>query len=159
MKTIATRPKIGVFVDNLGPTQFSYFLLKEAHLLQAKYDVSIFQVQAVKPCIQAHCGIFNIGDGYSFDGIAVSTNLFTTSILNECLGPKAKYFYPWDLEWVRHDRRDYETLLSLYKAMPVIARSDYHANYLRNLWDCDIIKVHDNFNWFSDKDLINYANK
>ncbi len=159
MKTIATRPKIGVFVDNLGPTQFSYFLLKEAHLLQAKYDVSIFQVRAVKPCIQANCGIFNIGDGYSFDGLAVSTDLFTTKILTECLCPKRKLFYTWDLEWFRSEERDYESLSGLYKSLPIIARSHYHANYLQSLWDCDIVKVHNNFEWFSDKDLINYANK
>jgi hypothetical protein len=69
-------------------------------------------------------------------GVAIATDLTTAQRLIRVTGPKKKYFYIWNLEWVNMPNINYDIMSSIYnhKDIELIARSESHSKLIEKMW-------------------------
>ena len=63
--------------------------------------------------IEPNFATMSMSEIWNFNGALISTDVSTSLSMNKCFAPKAKYFYVWDLEWIRN--RLVENMKKLYK--------------------------------------------
>lgn len=87
--------------------------------------------------------VMNATEAYDFRGVAVATDLATASALLRCPGPYRKFFYVWDLEWVRGGGAPYEAMARLYRdpSLPPVARGDSHRRVIEACWNTRVAAV------------------
>ena len=68
--------------------------------------------------------------------------------MNKCFAPKSKYFYIWDLEWIRNHGREYEKTIQAFipKEIKLIARSKDHAKAIENYSNRKVDYIIENIN-------------
>lgn len=93
--------KIGVLLDNLGPSQLNFLAIKNA-AKNKKDDVILFFSNLEQPIIKPYNACMLINEIYGHECIAIATDVNTAEILLNVFGPKDKYFYVWDLEFVSY---------------------------------------------------------
>ena len=73
---------------------------------------------------------------WGFDAPVIATDLQTASTLINTTGPTKKYFYVWDLEWMRMGGFKHKTLSKIYnnESLELIARSKRHAKIIEQCW-------------------------
>lgn len=93
-------------------------------------------------------GIYNLIEAFSFKGPVFATNLSLAQKLVRFPGPSQKFFYVWDLEWLRRPFQ-YEQYVGIYRnpALKLIARSDEHKTLLENNFNRSVFGVIDDFNF------------
>ena len=107
--------KIGIIIDDLSASQLSYYVIKNIneYLGSDDCDFVIFFENSSTSILQPEVGTMNINEIWGFDGILISTSVSTTlSMINTFA--KAKYFYVWDLEWLRGQKRQYKKYSDVY---------------------------------------------
>lgn len=135
--------KLAVLVNKLSSSQLAfYFILNGNRFIDEnpKCDlIGMYEVQS-KACINPNFAIMPSAELYSFDGVAVATNMSTAAKLLRCPSPCRKYFYVWDVEYLRIPGISYGTLRALYgsKELNLCARSEDHARVLRNAFNRDV---------------------
>lgn len=128
--------EIGVALSTFGPTQISFHTILALNELFAEGYCPYGFYETVYPtCLTNRFSTLNFGDAWDFQGDLVVTNL---NLAERCLpmpGPKRKWFYVWDLEWVTSPRK-FRDLQFLYRhsELRIIARSDEHARLVENCW-------------------------
>ena len=142
--------KIGFLVNDLNPSQLSYFLIKNANEFLTKnkdYDIYIFYDNLAVPCLTPNFAIMQAAEAFSFDGTLIATNLNTASKLINFPSAEKKYFYVWDLDWMRMKNKSFDALQSIYgnKELSLIARSDEHKQAIENAWNAPVKNVISNF--------------
>lgn len=142
--------KLGVLLDNLGPTQLAYYLIRNANALLAAEplsDVLAFYEHLVKPCAPPHFATMQTSEVWGFDGVAVATSFATAQLLLHCPTPSKKLFYVWDIEWLRMKQKSYEGLAAVYRNpdLHLVARSGQHADLLARCWNREILCVMEDF--------------
>jgi hypothetical protein len=68
--------------------------------------------------------------------------------MNECFAPKAKYFYVWDLEWIRNTGMKYEQTIQAFsnEGTKLIAKSGDHAKAIKNYSNKKVDHIIENIN-------------
>lgn len=145
------RKSIGVLANNFGTSQLSYSFIRKANqLVKNSTDVDVFGFYAnlsnisMQPCFS----MMQLVEAYSFGGIAVATDLDSLAKLIRMPGPSKKFFYGWDLFWMRmNPRPQYESIVSLYRhpSIEVVARSASHKAILENNFNLKNIKISEDF--------------
>ena len=125
-----------------------------------EYDFNLFCREYTTPCFNINGGIFNITELFSCCGPVISTNLNTSSILLNCPSP-VKFFYIWDLEWIRIKDKNFSILSEIYnnKDFVYITRNNDYKKLIENCWGTKISYVFDNFEFLNNKEFINYVNE
>jgi hypothetical protein len=131
--------KLGFLLSNTGETQLSYHVIKNANdYIEHNTDLDVigFFENTAKPWLIPAFGLMNISEAYSFDGVAVATNLETAARLSRFPSPSLRYFYMWDLEWLRTDL-SYETMRDIYRdpRLLPIARTPEYASLFQRCWN------------------------
>lgn len=146
--------KIGFLLSHLGINQLAFhFILNANNFLQEENNVDIIAfVCNLSPPIQyPNFASMNINEAFDFDGIVVATTLNTAQKMAHFPGPQCRYFYLWDLEWMRSPGYNFENLLAIYNNphLKLIARNNEHAMLIEKCWNrpvhaiipnCDIRK-------------------
>ncbi len=132
-----TRKKLGILVNNLGPSQLSFEILIRANKYSNDLDFVLFYQNLCRPCFNLTSAAMQINEIYSFPGPAIATDLSTANTLIAAPSPVRKYFYVWDLEWIRMPQKNYESLAHIYQnpELQLIARSGSHKKLLENCWN------------------------
>lgn len=132
-----TRPKVGVLVSDLNPGESSYFVVTQLHKDLESKDTIIFFENVSMPCVHPMFAAIQISHAYNFDGKVIATNLSTAQKLLEMPGPSHKYFYLWDLEWLRYPQRNYHDFAKIYrnKELTLICRSQDHADMVELVYN------------------------
>ena len=68
-----------------------------------------------------------------------------------------KFFYAWDLEWLRHMGKNYEHNIKAYtnRSVPIIARSESHADAIKNYCNREVAGIVEDFNMTQMTEIIN----
>jgi hypothetical protein len=132
--------KLGFLLSYLGHSQLGFHIINSGNELLAKWpniDVVAFISNPVKPMLDPAFAVMNINEAFDYDGIVFATDLYTAEKLSRFPGPRLKYFYLWDLEWMRNPGRSFEELKSIYTdpRIEIIARSNDHADCFFQCWN------------------------
>jgi hypothetical protein len=135
--------KLGLLVPDLAPSQLAYFLTRRVNQeLSGRTDLDAvcFAKRIAKPCLVPHFAVMGRVDLWGFDGAAVATDLESAHALLKCPTVPKKFFYVWDLEWVRiKGRAAYEDLAAVYQhpELTVVTRGPDHRRVVKNAWGRD----------------------
>lgn len=141
--------KISAIIDNIGPSQNAFYMIKEFNKLVASYEnccsafVNRITVPVIKPFFS--CPIIAFFSGY--DGIAISTTIKETISMLNSTNNSRKFLYLWDLEWL-YKPQQYETIYNILnnKDLGLIARSDSHAKIIENFSNKNVLGIVNNWN-------------
>jgi hypothetical protein len=151
--------KLGFIVNNLGGNQQAFYLINYINSLVAKNrdDVTIFYETPVIPCINTNFGLMQLNEAYGYDGVLIANNLTLADKMARFPGTKEKYFYVWDLEWLRVPNKNFHVLHSMYNnpLYKLIARSSEHAKIISDCWNVDVAGIVDDFNVYQFIEIVN----
>ena len=140
--------KIGIILEDLSASQLSYYVIKNIneYVGSDNYDFVIFFENSATSILQPDVSIMNINEIWGFDGALISTSISTTLSMVNAFA-KSKYFYIWDLEWVRRHGKDFHYLIQAYnnRDVELIARSKENALAIENYCNRKIDHVINNF--------------
>ena len=94
-------------------------------------------------------------EAWSFDGVLISTNLETTKMMMACIKSTKKFFYVWDLEWIRR-KKNYMYNLQAYQNIELITRSFEYARLLENYCNKKVKAIVPDFNLYG---ILEYVEK
>jgi hypothetical protein len=141
---------IGIVCNNVGPSQLAYYLIKTGNefVKTGDDDLVVFFYELMPECIKPNFALMNLSEAYDYNGVLVATDINSASRILEYPGTQEKFFYLWDLDWIKLPQKQYENLLQVYKnpRLPLIVRSKRHFELVKNLWqepvgiveDCNI---------------------
>jgi hypothetical protein len=143
--------KLSVALNNLGPNQLAYNVIKnfnKASENQVGIDFLAFYENFSPPCFAPNFAVMQIYEGWSYNGIVVATSLSTASKALSFPSSAAKFFYVWDLEWIRMKHKYAKELYSIYRNpnLKLIARSKSHKNLIEDCWNTKVVGIVDDFN-------------
>ena len=127
----------GIIIPSLDTNQLAYEAItninKEIILNKSKDDFRIFFEELSPRCIDCLCAVMNITELFSYTGTLISTNLNNTQLAIKTIGKINKFFYIWDLEFIRNSR-NYTQNVSIYRNsnIKLIARSNEHSIAIKN---------------------------
>jgi hypothetical protein len=126
--------QLNILVNYLGPDQFTYSLTRSLSTRQSNLDVIIFYENITRFLIPPIFPMFQIFEAWAQHGITISTDINTTLKLIEFPGPSKKFFYVWDVEWLRGQQRIFDIYNKVYnnKDIKIIARCENHAKLIEN---------------------------
>jgi hypothetical protein len=131
--------KLGIVLDNLGPSQLAYAVLSQANRLvteRSDVDVTVFYESLTRPCITPWFATMQMAEAYGFDGPVVATSLSSAAKLLRMPSCPRKFFLVWDLEWLRKPQ-PYENLKAVYfhSELTLLARGEDHAKAISDCWN------------------------
>lgn len=138
-----TVKKLGICVQNLGPSQKNFYLVKRInqYINDCKYsnfDIIVFYNDVVPIAFKPLCGTMHIAEAFNYqNSTMIATCLETAQKVSKMMGPIRKIFYPYNLEWVRQRNQHplpYELIREIYgnKSLELYVRSKDHADILKN---------------------------
>ena len=124
----------GIVLSSLAPSQTSFLEIANANSMvyEDEYDFTIFVENITRPFMPINCSVMNTSEMWSFDGLLITNNLFSTLSAIKVKGPSKVLFYVNDLEWLR-DKKDFLQNLRIYRSVDyLVARSEEHAKAIQN---------------------------
>lgn len=153
--------KIAGLVNNLGPSQLAYHAIHNINytlINKPELDILLFYENVNRPCLPLNFAVMQMYEAWNYDGICVATDLNTAAKLINFPGPKRKFFYVWDLEWLRLKQKHFNVLYNIYAApqLELLARSKSHAKLIEDCWNTKVTSIIDNFNLREIMELCQY---
>jgi hypothetical protein len=130
--------QFGILLKKLGVTQQSYHLTRSVNALvdqDNRYSVTVFHEDWDLLLAVPHFTLMQAIELYGYPFKTMATDLKSAEFLLRCPAPIKKYFYVWDVEWMR-GHYDFEQLSYVYQnpKLELIARTDSHAKIIENCW-------------------------
>jgi hypothetical protein len=143
--------KIAALVDNLMVGQEAFYLIKNFNELSKvmSNQTYCFYNNLSTVCVQP---LFAVMNTYYIDhfnnGKIVCTNFNNLKTLIKLNNKCEKYFYVWDLEWLRGGYK-YMEQVSLMRdpSINLLARSESHANIIENYCNRSVLSIVDDWNY------------
>ena len=151
--------KAGIMLKKVDNSQLGYYATKSANWIAEKMtnvDIVMFvKEHAVHPVMPLFATMAET-DIWGYDAPVIATDLASAKTLLSASGPTEKFFYVWDLEWLR-DPENYHTLLAIYRHSDIklIARSETHAKAIKNFCNREVVGIMDDFNLSDLEEIIN----
>ena len=150
---------IGVMIKDFSCSQLSFYAVRNINnrsnnSAEDSY-VGFFENLSSNVIEPAFC-IMNMSEIWGFEGVLIATSASTALTLIKSVTNSDKYFYVWDLEWLR-DPDNYHTLLSIYRNpdIKLIARSKTHAKAIKNFCNREVVGIMDDFSLSDLEEIIN----
>ena len=131
--------KAGIMLIKVDNSQIGYYATKSLNYIaekQVNVDIVMFvKEHAVHPVIPLFATMSET-DIWGYDAPVIATDLASARTLLSSSGPTKKYFYVWDLEWLRLPEYNHEELSKIYndENIELIARSDRHYMLIKECW-------------------------
>ena len=141
--------KISAIVDNLGPSQKNFYMIKEFNKAAMSKDMSMsaFYNTPSIPVTQPHFSCRNISFLSGCSGVAIATSLVTAETLLKSHNNSDKYLYLWDIDWLtRSVNFQVACDILLDNRLKLIARSDSHATVINHFCNKRLTGTLDNWN-------------
>jgi|TARA_R100001163_G_C5052650_1_gene189284 hypothetical protein len=141
--------KIAAVVNDLGPSQKSFYLIKEFNRAAASKDfsMSVFYSRPSVPVTRPHFSCKNISFLSGYDGAVIATTLPEADMLLKSHTSADKYLYLWDIDWLTQPVNfSVACNILLDKRLKIIARSDSHATVINNFCNKQLDGILDNWN-------------
>ena len=142
--------RVGVLLPRYNDCQLAYECVRSinAHIYDSVEDDYILFYENISnfPVVPL-CAAMTPDEMCMFnDGILISTNMNNLESTIKTVNTSQKVLYLADIEWIRPNyNRNYKQNLECLDGVKLIARSDRHAQILRNYCDRDV-SVMRNFN-------------
>ena len=139
---------IAAVVDNLGPSQKSFYLIKEFNRASGdrRLCTSVFFQRSAIPVVPTLFSCKSISFLSGYHHVSVATSLNEANILLQGNNASKKFLYLWDLEWLRTPGHyDVVSNLLLDERLHLIARSDSHATMIENFCNKKPVGIVDNW--------------
>ena len=93
---------IAAVVNSLGPSQKSFYLIKEFNKARENSDIStsVFYERPAIPVVAPLFSCRNVGFFSDYEGIAIATTLSEANTLIKTHNNAVKCLYLWDMEWL-----------------------------------------------------------
>ena len=150
---------IGVMIKDFSCSQLSFYAVRNINNRSNKSAedsyVGFFE-NLSSNVIEPAFSIMNMSEIWGFEGVLIATSSSTALTLIKSVTNSDKYFYVWDLEWLR-DPDNYHTLLSIYRNpdIKLIARSKTHAKAIKNFCNREVVGIMDDFSLSDLEEIIN----
>ncbi len=143
--------KIGFLVNNLNMSQLNYYMIRNINYYvsaNTDCDFTIFYDNLTRICVTPLCGCMQMSEAFSYNGSLIATSLPTAHRLIDLCGPKKKFFYIWDLEWLRISGRLFQPLAAIYRSpeLQLFSRAADYSQMCESVWNRPGIPVIENFN-------------
>lgn len=144
--------QLGILLNNLGPNQLAYLAIRNNNLftdIRPDLECILFYENFFKPCLPAiNVASMHISEAWSYKGALLATSLSTAEKMLSFPGSRNKFFYVWDLEWLRYQQKHFRRFQNVYgnSQLKLIARSHEHSRLLRNCWNVNHVPVVDDLN-------------
>ena len=140
---------IAAVINNLGPSQNSYYLIKEFNKAASdkSMSLSVFFERSAIPVVSTMFSCRSVSFISSYHHNAIATSLEEANILLRGNNSSKKFLYLWDLEWLRNPGQYNDTCdMLLDKRLNIIARSESHATMIENFCNKKPVGIVDNWN-------------
>ena len=141
--------KIAAVVDELGPSQKCFYLIKEFNKAATSKDMSVsaFYNRPTVPVTKPHFSCRNTSFLSGYDGIAIASNLRSADTLLQSHNGSKKYLYLWDIEWLRNPVHfPVACNILLDDRLKLVARSESHATIINHFCNKQVVGIVDNWN-------------
>lgn len=143
--------QIGFFVKDLSPGQLSFYLIKNLNdYIRKNSDISpIVFYENIIPFLSAPlCPMMQGIEVYGYSAPVMATTLSTAKKLLKSFGSKNKFYYVYDLEWIRPNAVRYEDFSEVFCSpeIKIIARNKDHADIIENCFNVKPIGMVEDFN-------------
>ena len=143
--------QIGFMLNDTTASQLSFSLIKGINDYidnGGKEDFTLFFENSSANIIEPNFATMSMSEIWNFSGDLFSTSVSTSLSLDKCFAPKAKYFYVWDLEWIRNNGQGYEKTIQAFmpKNIKLVARSEDHAKAIKNYSNRQVDHIVENIN-------------
>jgi len=154
---------LGLIVKELGLSQRSYYATRNMNLA-ARFnlvnDCCIFWEQVSPTFFKTIFSTMNSSEIWEFNGTLISTCVSTTLTAQKAVNSAKRFFYVWDLEWMRRyngRNADYKYNIEAFtdKDTSLIARSKSHASAIKNYCNRDVCGIVEDFNIEQLMEVIN----
>jgi hypothetical protein len=140
---------IAAVIEHLGPSQKSFYLIKEFNKAINRKDmcVSVFFQKSTVPVVPLMFSSKSVSFLSGFHHNAVCTTISEADMLLKSSNNANKYLYLWDLEWL-YLPQNYNSICNvlLDDRLSIIARSESHAQLIENFCNKRTIGILDNWN-------------
>ena len=131
--------KAGILVKRIDSSQLGFNITNSINYISnhlVNVDIIVFSQEPSSPPMTPLFAIMPETEVWGFDGPVISTNLETAATLINVTGPTKKYFYVWDLEWMRLENFTHKQLSKIYndEAIELITRSKHHRDIIGKCW-------------------------
>ena len=131
--------KLNVLVDNLGANQLSFYLISSLNKLVGQgISPVVFYETPQKHHISPMFPTTNIVNAYGQEGIMISTTINTTLHMLSFPAQHKRFFYVWDLEWLRENKREWGFYYNVYHAVPLLVRSESHKKLIESCFNVEV---------------------
>lgn len=149
--------RIAAVVDNLGPTQSSFYLIKEFNKLvkDVEYSPVCFYNNLAPPVLKPFFSVMNISYYANYYGVTVANSVETANLMLKTQNSSDKFFYVWDLEWLRNPLVFTDVVQIMRdENIQLIARSQYHKDLIEKYANREVLGVVDNWNMEQLEELV-----
>ena len=151
---------LNIYVTDFGSSQLSYYLgsnLKRR--IEEHGDISpfVFYENLHQPPTPPCFALMQIAEGWGQCGVGIATSLSSASKMTHFPALTRRFFYVWDLEWLRLRPRVYDIYSGFYldENVELIARCEQHAELLVNSFNRVPAAIIPNFDVDSLLEFIN----
>lgn len=151
---------IGFLVKTLNASQESFCLVHQANrAITNDHNIIVFSDTPNVPCVPNNFAHMQIAEAWSCSYPLIATNLSLANKLVNFPGTKEKYFYVWDLEWLRYPShaKNYHLFASVYRnpRLKLIARSQQHKEIIEDCWNTLTVGIVDDYSIDQFIEIIN----
>lgn len=148
--------KIAVLTNDLLAGQKSFYMVKELEkcLKNTEDCPCIFYLNMSRPVLDVPFAVMNVHNITHWNGVCFATDVETANVLRRCNNRMQRYFYVWDLEWLRKTFK-FEDLVTVLRdpELKIIARSESHAQVIKNISNREVDGIVEDFNLEQIKEL------
>jgi hypothetical protein len=123
---------LAILIDRPGHGQKFKYLCEQLNLLTPTINVVVFHCEPGPIPNNANFPMMDLVHGYDFQGTIVSTDIYTTLVMNNMLRPVDRYYYVWDFEYI-YNPYSIDILKQVFKNK-LIARNKDRFEYLESTW-------------------------
>ena len=142
--------KLGVMLGDLGASQLAYNVVKSLNdeCKKNEGDFVAFVENISNFVVQPAFAVMGVNEIWSFDGVLIATSVSTSAQMINSVNASQKYFYVWDLEWMRPHGHDFQYNVKAFNdpSIQLIARSVDHALAIKNYCNRDVAGIVTDFN-------------
>ena len=134
--------RIGFAVNSLALSELNWRIFEQANS-KPLIDTIIFAQDVDVPIEYTPVPVMKLVEGYGFSGTMVATNVRLANTIDGFPCPRSKFFYVWDLEWLRVRPLSHAYFHKAYTSpnYRLVARSDRHAQLLESNWGARVEMV------------------
>lgn len=138
---------LAILIDTLGHAQKFRAITKALNQLDNSINATVFYCEPGPIPEKINFPVMEIMYSYVFNGIVIATDIYTSQVMENILGAKEKYYYPWDLEYI-YQPYPLQTLKTIF-SNKLIARNQSRYDILKSTWHEPELIIED----FNDKEL------